>query len=281
MSILATEPIESNTLLIRRDVTQTIVPEPGTCDLLSFFLDHFGSPAKEDTDTMEIRDMYSDWGFTMEGNCPYSGCRVFALFRAVTNFHVAYYGNTGVNGQHKHKSCAVFSCPRCKKFILGVVRWDSLLSTQAGAILQYEASYPVDCDDFVDEHISDKVAKDFREALRCCSVQAYNATAEMCRLALERCCIEKGAQRDVQLDKQIDYLAAPEQDVLGGRLRKLAHKIRLGGARAAHPEEDREVTEAEADALIEFSKQFFSEIYVLPSKLEEHDFTKKAWRGDK
>jgi len=85
--------------------------------------------------------------------------------------------------------------------------------------------------------IPEHIQPDFKEALRCLWVNAYNASAEMCRRAIEASCIHLGAPVKLKvLEDKIDWLE--EQRKITPFLRDVAHKIRLGGNRGAHPPED-------------------------------------------
>jgi hypothetical protein len=141
----------------------------------------------------------------------------------------------------------------------------------------YKLHYPLGTpDDTVADEIPRHIASDFSEALRCRWVNAYNATAEMCRRALEASCIELGAPaRAKLLINKIDWLE--EQRKITPFLKDVAHKIRLGGNRGAHPSEDEPpITDEQADAIIKFAREFFHHIYVVPSELDKYDFSKPA-----
>ncbi len=56
-------------------------------------------------------------------------------------------------------------------------------------------------------------------------------------------------------------------------LKDMAHKIKLGGNRGAHPS-DRTLTERDADAVIEFTREYFHHVYVMPAKMAAVNFDK-------
>src|SRR5207245_1589530 len=116
----------------------------------------------------------------------------------------------------------------------------------------------------VANEIPDAIKPDFQEALRCRWVNAYNATVEMCRRALEASCIEQGATPDIVLSKMIDWVHA--QGKITTPLKDMAHKIKLGGNRGAHPS-DRTLTSEDADAVIEFTEEYFQHVYVMPARM--------------
>jgi hypothetical protein len=138
---------------------------------------------------------------------------------------------------------------------------------------RYEAHYPLGTpDDKVADEIPRDIASDFSEALRCQSVKAYNATLEMCRRALESSCLQLGADPKLgTLQKMIDWVYS--QGKITSPLKDMAHKVRLGGDRGAHPSE-RIINPADADAVIEFTKEYFHHVYVMPAKLDKFDFSR-------
>ena len=160
-------------------------------------------------------------------------------------------------------------CQGCRGYILGIVT-----RKHPSRGCRYEAHYPLGKpDDSVSEDVPEDIRKDFREALRCRWVDAYNATLEMCRRALESSCIQLGAtdSKLVTLEKKIDWVQS--QGKITTALRDMAHKIRLGGDRGAHPSE--KIMESEhADAVIEFTKEYLDHVYVMPAKMAKFDFSR-------
>jgi hypothetical protein len=95
----------------------------------------------------------------------------------------------------------------------------------------------------------------------------------------------------------IDWLA--EQRVITPFLQKVAHKIRLGGNRGAHPSEPASAQSAtnpeqeepilngpiltiekdHADAIVQFTREFFHHVYVVPAQLDKYDFSKPKDRS--
>ena len=56
-------------------------------------------------------------------------------------------------------------------------------------------------------------------------------------------------------------------------LKDMAHKIRLGGDRGAHPSE-RIMDDKDADAVIEFAREYFDHVYVMPASMSKFEFTR-------
>jgi len=180
-------------------------------------------------------------------------------------------------------------CQACMKYILAIV----LYQLYAGHF-NYEAHYPLGKpNDAVAEEIPPHIQSDFKEALRCLFVNAYNATAEMCRRAVEASCIDLKAPKTIKvLEDKIDWLE--QQRIITPFLRDVAHKIRLGGNRGAHPSEDGPIApkspdpatpdtetdpvtvieEKHALAIVKFTREFFHHVYVVPKELDQYDFSK-------
>jgi hypothetical protein len=197
--------------------------------------------------------------FTLNGSCPH--CGHLAVFVEVTN----KYKETDANGFVT--SASVMLCQGCARPILGIIRYFS-----SGDHSSYVAHYPLGKpDDTVGEGIPDYVASDFKEALRCRWVDAYNATVEMCRRALESSCLQLEADPKLVLSDMIDWVHG--QGKITTSLKDMAHKVKLGGNRGAHPS-DRVIEPDDADAVIEFTKQYFHHVYVMPAMMAKFDFTK-------
>jgi hypothetical protein len=211
--------------------------------------------------------------FTLRGRCPH-GPHESAFLLATSVYTEA---NTT-------RWIAAMQCQGCGEYILAIVQW----APNAGA-LQYLEHYPLGKpDDTVAPEIPEHIQPDFKEALRCLWVNAYNATAEMCRRALEASCLHLGAPKKNVLEDMIDWLA--DKRVITPLLQEAAHKIRLGGNRGAHPPQDvppaglgipaqegapiMKIERDHALAIVEFTRHFFEHVYVIPKQLDKYDFSK-------
>ena len=204
--------------------------------------------------------------FTLRGHCPH--CLRDAVFTQVTSVFIEN-GRPVVGAS---RWVAGLQCQGCLKHILGLVIHDPNHYYQ-GLTIAYETHYPLEKpNDDVAQEIPPEIKADFQEALRCRHVNGYNATVEMCRRAVESSCEEQGADPNLVLDKKIDWLF--NQGKITKPLQDMAHKIRLGGNRGAHP--PKRITEDEADAVIEFTNQYFHHIYVMPKRLDKFDFSRSA-----
>jgi hypothetical protein len=77
----------------------------------------------------------------------------------------------------------------------------------------------------------------------------------MCRRAIQASCLELGAPSADNITSQIDWVYA--QKKITTALKDVAHKIRLGGNRAAHPNDDEDpISPEEADAILMFTQHY-------------------------
>lgn len=207
--------------------------------------------------------------FCLRGKCPH--CGYYASFPSVT----APYTERLVGVELRVVGAA--QCEACKGYILGIVRTVANPDSPVEYRYAYEAHYPVGRpDDSVPEGVPDHIAGDMREAMRCRWVDAYNATVEMCRRALEASCVELGADSNLRLLEMIDWIAS--RGKITSPLQAMAHKIRLGGNRGAHPANDpADMLDAEdADAVIVFTKEYLRHVYEMPEKMARFDFSKRG-----
>lgn len=232
------------------------------------------------------RFLWKDWPIDMEvstsnlnlgtvslrGTCPH--CQRPSVFSLIAGL------GTAPNSGHR---LGVMQCQGCLDFILAEF-------VQHNHSFAYLKHYPLgNPDQRVAVEIPAHIAEDFKEALRCLHVSAWNATAEMCRRAVEAGCIDRGAPAKLKvLEDKIDWLA--DNQKITPDLRDAAHKVRLGGNRGAHPPEygpksevgiitdenaPVEIIEEEhARAIVDFTRHFFQYVYVIPKQLDKYDFSK-------
>jgi Domain of unknown function (DUF4145) len=208
-------------------------------------------------------------GFVLAGICPH--CQRDAAFPSCTSVYEERGSNWPV------RLVAGARCIACSQYILSILQREETHDGSGRVRWVYEAHYPMGKpNDTVSEEIPAAIRPDFQEALRCRWVNAYNATIEMCRRALESSCIDLGADADLVLAKMIDWVHV--QGKITTPLKEMAHKIKLGGNRAAHPS-DRTLTPDDADAVIEFTRDYFHHVYVMPARMEKYNFDKPDKKG--
>jgi Domain of unknown function (DUF4145) len=220
--------------------------------------------------------------FSLRGKCPYPACGIPSIFVTIVS---ASAGISQTSTSYNNRVVAIMQCQGCQKYILGFVEHPQNSPTAH----QYKEHYPIGSPnqavaDEIPEHIKD----DFKEALRCIFVDAFNATAEMCRRALEASCLDLGAPSDKVLEKMIDWLE--DKRIITPYLKEAAHKVRLGGNRGAHPPSDgpapiesprasedgpvEKIEREHAEAIVAFTSEFFHHVYVGPKLLGKYDFSK-------
>lgn len=210
---------------------------------------------------------------TLRGTCPH--CKSESAFLLVTSLG---------SGLHA-KRVGGMQCQGCLEYILAIFTQPN--QNQFVYFTHLPAGKP---DDAVADEIPAHIKRDFQEALRCLWVEAHNATAEMCRRALESACIDLGIPKGIKdLEGMIDSLES--QRKITPHMKEVAHKIRLGGNRGAHPPEadvlaaqkagEMQVSgpvvlieKEHAEAIVDFTRQFFQHVYVVPKQLGKYDFTK-------
>jgi hypothetical protein len=216
-----------------------------------------------DMQVVSVSAKPGDFFFRLKGQCPYANCRHTATFPAVSGGYM-----------EGDRMVAVLQCEACANYVLGIIK---LQNTLNGKQWFYNTHYPLDSpDDSVAQEVPAEIASDFKEALRARWVKAYKATMLMCRRALETSCTREKAEGR-SLFEQIDDLA--KKQFITEPLRNMAHGIRLLGNQGAHQQDYSDITdvnvhEQDADAAIEFMREYLNHVYVLPKKLER--YTKKS-----
>jgi hypothetical protein len=216
---------------------------------------------------MELASI-NERGFVLRGECPH--CQAKSAFPTVQNPYEDRSNDPNM------MLIAIARCMACNEYILAKLN-------SSGRGWRYDDHYPLGKpDDSVDDNIPENIRKDFSEALRCRWIDAHNATAEMCRRAVESSCINLGAPYSKVLQEMIEWLYLKGKITEG--LKDVAHKIRLGGDRAAHPPEDPTqpqkyepvtvIDEEHAGAIVNFTGHFLDHVYVIPKQLPSYDFSK-------
>lgn len=253
---------------------------PNSCQSEPDFIDLLQATAiflwKDWPMDMEFSSIREDSGrFTIHGTCPHCVPPTRASFTTVTEPFAYKIDN------HNYL-VGVAQCIACRKFILATIRYGQrTFGGQTG--WYYLHHYPIGTpDDSVAEEVPEHIRTEFSEAKRCLAIKAYSAAAEMCRRSVETSCLDLGAPyRDV-LEDMIDWLE--ENRIITPALKKVAHQVRLGGNRGAHPWKVGEpvkppipvivIEKEHAEAIVKFTWHFLEHVYVVPKQLPQYDFSK-------
>ena len=195
------------------------------------------------------------------GECPHCGVR--SLFVPVVQGHIE------IRPRNNQFIAQTAQCVNCKDFVLITATKNLALQATDFTFVNF---YPIGKPkDIVDAAVPVAIGADFAEAIRCQFICAYKATVTMCRRALQAAALDKEASPDRKLLHQIDELAT--KGVITNPLKQMAHAIRLTGNIGAHPDEDglKDVTDTDADDIVQFTKEFFHHIYVMPAKLKARE----------
>ena len=199
------------------------------------------------------------------GECPH--CHVRSYFRPVATHREQTRENPGLPPVTILVSAA--KCESCKRFVL-------VIATSTPVLPNYQIPqppiltvvYPIGKpNDDIAVEVPQDISEDFKEALRCHWIQAYKACVVMCGRAIQASAIALGAEGN-QLIDQIDDLFGKGR--ITGALKDFAHIVRITRNIGAHPDKDglKDVTERDAEDVIEFTREFLHHIYVMPAKLE-------------
>jgi hypothetical protein len=235
------------------------IPEhftPDSCSLITFLSGSLAVLWKDWPKHMQCTLLNKDKKqFSLSGTCPH--CRRDAVFMIVAGPHSEYLG------EHRTRHCAAMRCQGCLKFILGIAE-------SIHEFYEYEEHYPLGTpDDSVSPAVPISIASDFSEALRCFFIRSYRACVAMCRRSVEASCHDLGAQGK-NLKERIDYLANTGR--ITEPLKEMAHKVRLTANEELHgkPDDLDTFTESEAEGIVEFVREYFHHVYVMPEKLANY-----------
>ena len=237
-------------------------------------------------EVVTLRSAGSDVSFSLRGECPHCDERAVCTIvgqpymEEIPAFPVRSQLENMLYASPAQRWCAITQCPGCKKYVLAIVTRQPHPTSPGQPSkepFRYEAHYPMGTpNDLVSEEIPEGIRENFKEAIRCLFVNAPNATAEMCRRAIEGSCIEFGAPPKTNLEDKIDWMATERK--ITPFLAEVAHKIRLGGNRGAHyPESstnESAISLEQAAAIVKFTREYFNYIYVVRHELDKYDFSK-------
>lgn len=114
---------------------------------------------------------------------------------------------------------------------------------------------------------SDHIHEDSRNALieakKCSSVQAWNATVAMCRRAIQAACIEKGADPEAKIYRQIDFLR--DEGYITKGLHDSATVVRWTGNSGAHPDKVK-IDKQHAEEALHLAEEILRLLYEVPAR---------------
>ena len=234
---------------------------PDSRSLITFLCGSLAVLWKDWPKHMELTVLESESGkFSLRGQCPH--CHHPTVFTQVTSVHAEE-----ISAEFQRLAVGML-CQGCLKHILAIAmktRHRSVAST-----LAYLEHYPLGVpDDSVHSAVPISIAADFSEALRCFFIRSYKACVAMCRRSVEASCHDLGAKGN-NLKERIDNLAATGR--ITEPLKDMAHKVRLTANEELHgkPEDLDMFTEPEAEGIVEFVREYFHHVYVMPEKLANY-----------
>ncbi len=120
----------------------------------------------------------------------------------------------------------------------------------------------------VDERVPGGIAADFIEAAKCLNISAYKASVVMARRAIQKMCLNLGADKTKKLFQQIDELK--KSGKLHSDLADMATEIRFLGNDGAHPENDGldEINQEDAQEILNFTSELLDDLYIRPEKVK-------------
>jgi len=112
---------------------------------------------------------------------------------------------------------------------------------------------------------------DYQSAVKCYEFEEFRASVAMCRRSLQASLLDNDADRKNKLQVQIDELHTKDPNKFPAQVKDWAHSIRIFGNWGVHPDEDglEDVDQETALETIEFLRQYFNYVYVMPQKILE------------
>ncbi len=115
------------------------------------------------------------------------------------------------------------------------------------------------------------VLEDFDSGVKCYEFEEYRAAAAMLRRSLQVSVLEKGADKKKILMDQLNELHDANPNIFTLELTDWAQKIRVFCNWGVHPQNDnlKEVNKETVDFILDFLKQYFTQVYKMPKDKEE------------
>lgn len=194
--------------------------------------------------------------------CPHCGARshIEALwndYHQLKNRDVEFY--------------VIFRCKPCRKLILKTFYLEqNTYSAEENLTMKgWNEMFPMSLDDQLNkeekEFIPNEILRDYEEALKCQSIEAYRGSCAMFRRSLQGALVRIGADTKLDLIKQIESLDTLPKDV-----KDWAHQIRIFGNWGAHPDKDnlKDVDSGDVTETHDFMSKFLLYIFIMPEKVK-------------
>lgn len=178
--------------------------------------------------------------------CPH--CGVKCEFDVLTN----YDGSRSRVGCPNPGYYVIARCRNCEGFVFGEVK----------------NLYPKSVFRVQDKILREPILSDYNEVLKCFEVDAFKATAVMCRRVLQFSVEEKGGEGKDLLEKINDL---DHKRIITRAIRDWTHQIRMFGRYGAHPVEGNLdfVDKKQAEICLEFLKNYLHYVYEMPHQLAQ------------
>lgn len=187
--------------------------------------------------------------------CPY--CKALSTFSCEFSAR-GFHGGT-------HYPVSVWRCHHCDRgvFITNEPTPHSHVAEQLRVLSIFPSDEPS-----VDSLVPEGIAADYIEAAKCFNIAAYKACVVMARRAIQKMCLNLGADKGKKLYQQIDDLKTAGK--LHPDLAEIATEVRYLGNDGAHPEDDGldEVGQEDAKEVLEFALELLDDLYVRPEKVK-------------
>jgi len=188
--------------------------------------------------------------------CPYCDAKstFSCIYSAVGKYRDIYY------------PISVWTCHNCDRGIFLKHSPTEYTHVAIGEI-EIDTIFPTN-EPNVDSRVPTGIAEDYIEAAKCLNISAYKASVVMARRAIQKMCLNLGADKAKKFFEQIEQLKLLGK--LHPDLADIATEIRFLGNDGAHPENDGldEIREEDAKEILEFALELLDDLYIRPEKVK-------------
>lgn len=187
--------------------------------------------------------------------CPHCGIGAQFINQFISSIESMRENPRNEKSPRKLNQVAVYRCAICSGPLFVHVSGTSLAIVEI-----YPSSVPN-----ISSEIPSPIREILIEAISCFGVLAWNATATMCRRAIQETVIKLGGSGK-DLYNQIEDLEIKR--IITTDLRDWAHEIRTIGKHGAHADVPIDVTKSDAEDALDFTQEFLNYTYVLKNRLQ-------------